>query len=722
LVIGTGRLSPLGICLRLIRVVARVDGNGPECADICLQVARDVSDRTYSARAAQILQRISPTETQVLVVTGVVVGLGAGVGAVIFRYLINGFMYVFFDVVRPALAGLLGPAAVVPLPALGGLLFGPLIYFFAREARGHGVPEVMLAVAQRGGRIRPAVVVVKALASALCIGSGGSVGREGPIVQIGSALGSTVGQALRMSDDRIRTLVACGAAGGIAATFNAPIAGVFFALEVILGEFNTRAFGIVVISSVTASVIGRAAFGDVPSFPVPAYDLVNVGELGLYALLAVLAGAVGIGFTRTLYWFEDAFDAIRIPEYLKPVPGGLALGLLGMFLPQVFGVGYPPMSQALGGEFGLGLLLVLVVAKILAVSLTIGSGGSGGVFAPSLFIGAMLGTAFGTAANMLFPGFTAPAGAYGLVGMAAVFSGAARAPITAVIILFELTGDYRIILPLMGAVVVSTLISEALSRDTIYTLKLRRRGIDLRGGRDVDLMRTVPVAHAMSARVPSAPSETLVSEAVELLDQTGDRALVVLDESGALDAIATFGDLETPLLDNKPGLTVGEVASRPVVTVFADESLSQAMHKMGVRDVGQLPVVGRGVSSRVLGMLRRADIVRAYSHAMLNRIESQTRRPILPAELRGTRIVEIPVEAGSILAGQSLLELGLPPDMLVVAIERHAETIIPRGDTQLQAGDCLQILVRDEAIAGLHEHLASVGRLDSTAEPSQTTG
>ena len=657
---------------------------------------------------ASWLQRVSPSETQILVAMGLVVGVGAGIGAVIFRYLINGFTYIFFGLLQPALAVPLGPASVVPLPALGGLIFGPLIYFFAREAKGHGVPEVMLAVAQRGGRIRPAVVVVKALASAICIGSGGSVGREGPIVQIGSALGSTIGQVLHMSDDRIRTLVACGAAGGIAATFNAPIAGVFFALEVILGEFTTRAFGVVVISSVTASVIGRAAFGDVPSFPVPNYALDNVGELGLYAILAVVAGAVGVGFSRTLYAFEDAFDALPMREYLKPVPGGLALGLVGMFLPQVFGVGYPAMAEALAGQYSLQLLLILVVAKIVAVSLTIGSGGSGGVFAPSLFIGAMLGTAFGTAANVLFPGFPAPAGAYGLVGMAAVFSGAARAPITAVIILFELSGDYRIILPLMGAVVISTLISEALSADTIYTLKLRRRGIDLRTGRDADMMRTVPVARAMSPSVPAAQHDLLVSEATTLLDSDGTRALVVVDGDGKLDGIATVQDLEKALLQSKPGLTLAEVASRPVVTVFGDESLSDAVRKMGDRDVGQLPVVARSNLLRVIGMLGRSDIVRAYSHAMLDRIETQRHRPTLPSDLRGTRIVEVPVECGSVLVGQTIAELHLPTDTLVVSIVRTSEAVIPRGDTVLRDGDALQILVRDEAITLLHEHLASL--------------
>lgn len=673
-------------------------------------------DDPLKSRLARGLQRLSPTEAQILVATGLVVGVGAGLGAVAFRYLINGFTYFFFEVLRTAFEGVLGPAAVVPLPALGGLVFGPLIYFFAREAKGHGVPEVMLAVALRGGRIRPAVVVVKALASALCIGSGGSVGREGPIVQIGSALGSTVGQGLRMSDDRIRTLVACGAAGGIAATFNAPIAGVFFALEVILGEFTTRAFGVVVISSVTASVIGRAVFGDVAAFPVPAFELVSVGEFGLYALLALVAGVVGVGFTRILYAFEDGFDAVRMPEYLKPVSGGLLLGLLGMFVPQVFGVGYPAMDQALRGDFGLGLLLALVVAKIIAVSITIGSGGSGGVFAPSLFIGAMLGSAFGTAANSLFPGVTAPAGAYGLVGMAAVFAGAARAPITSVIILFELTGDYRIILPLMLAVVLSTLVSEALSRDTIYTLKLRRRGIDLRAGRDVDLMRATSVAQAMTTRVPTAGRDVSLAEAADILSQDGDRALVVLDDHGALEAIATIQDIEAALLDNEPGLMLAEIATRPVVTAYADESLSQAVHKMGVRDLGQLPVVARGAPGKVIGLVRRGDVVRAYSHAMLDRLETQRQRPIPPSELRGTRIVEVSVDSSSPLPGISVAQLRLPPDTLVVGVVRGSQTLIPRGDTQLKNDDRLQILVRDDAIVALHEHLAALPRMAHVQE------
>ena len=651
---------------------------------------------------------VNPSETRVLVASGVAVGVGAGLGAVVFRYLILEFTTFFFDFLGPLLSStVLGPAGVIVLPALGGIVFGPLIYRFAREAKGHGVPEVMLAVALKGGRIRPQVAVVKSLASAICIGSGGSVGREGPIVQIGSTIGSSLGQAFHMSDDRIRTLVACGAAGGIAATFNAPIAGVFFALEVILGEFTTRAFGVVVISSVTAAWIGRSFFGNVPSFPVPPYELVSPYEFGLYAGLGVLAALAGVAFTRTLYWFEDRFDDIHMPEYLKPIPGGLLLGSIGLFLPQVFGVGYPSMQQALDGNYGLGLLLILVVAKIIAVSLTIGSGGSGGVFAPSLFIGAMLGTAFGTAVHLLMPSLTAPAGAYGLVGMGAVFAGAARAPITSVIILFELTGDYRIILPLMIAVVVATLISEGLSRDTIYTLKLRRRGIDLRAGKEVNAMGGIRVAQAMRTEVAQALATSTVAEAGEKLEESRERALLVVDEAGNLDGIVTIRDVERALLDNEPGATLAKVASRPVQTAFPDEPLSEVIRRMGVQDLGQLPVVERSSPRVPIGILRRVDVIRAYSKSMIGRIETQRQRPVLPQELRGTRFVEVKVEPGTVLAGRRLAELKLPPDTLVVAVERGQETVVPRGSTQLLAGDRVLIHVRDEAVAELHERLAA---------------
>ncbi|HKV45849.1 MAG TPA: chloride channel protein, partial [bacterium] len=361
-----------------------------------------------------------------LIVLALTVGAGAGLGAVAFRYLILEFTRVFSGHDDYSAAGHapnpvaphLGPWFVVLAPVVGGFIYGILIERFAREARGHGVPEVMLAVAERGGRIRPQVAVIKSLASALCIGSGGSVGREGPIVQIGSALGSTLGQIARVPESRLRLLVACGAAGGISATFNAPIAGVFFGLELILRDFEVESFGVVVLASVLADIIGRAAFGAHPFLALPPFHLTSLWEYALYAGLGLLAAGVGLAFIRVLYGTEDLIDSLwRGPEWLRPAVGGIVLGLLLLALPQMYGVGYPVLEQAIRGNYMLWFLLALLVGKILATSLTIGIGGSGGVFAPSLFMGAMLGSAYGQLMHQALPGITGPSGAYGLVGM-----------------------------------------------------------------------------------------------------------------------------------------------------------------------------------------------------------------------------------------------------------------------------------------------------------------
>ena len=440
-----------------------------------------------------------------LMVLALLTGAGAGAGAVAFRYMILGVTYLFtghrdYSLVGHAGNPLLGLGAwfVVAAPVVGGLVYGPLVSRFAPEARGHGVPEVMFAVNRLGGRMRPQVPIVKSLASAVCIGSGGSVGREGPIVQIGSALGSVLGQIVRVSESQLRLLVACGAAGGIAATFNAPIAGVFFALELILRNFETRSFGLVVLSSVAADAIGRAAFGSHPFLTLPGFSFSSPVELILYAGLGVLASGVGLGFVRVLYAGEDVADRIwRGPDWLRPAVGGVLLGALLLVVPQMYGVGYPVLEHAVAGHYVIAALVGLLAAKVLATSLTMWIGGSGGVFAPSLFMGAMLGSAYGTIAHDALPHVAAAAGAYGLVGMGAVFAAAARAPITAVLIIFELTGDYRVILPLMIAVVVSTALANAATRDTIYTLKLRRRGIDIDAPEPSSLMAQVAVGEAL---------------------------------------------------------------------------------------------------------------------------------------------------------------------------------------------------------------------------------
>ena len=425
-----------------------------------------------------ILGYFQTSETIFLLFFATLIGVGAGFGAIIFRWMITFFQNLFFTQGRNTLA-FLGSYYVIIIPAIGGVIVGLIVYFFAREAKGHGVPEVMLAVAIGGSRIRPRVAAVKALVSSICIGSGGSVGREGPIVQISSALGSTIGQLFRLSEDKIRILIACGAAGGIAATFNAPLAGIFFGLEVILREYGTRYFSSVVLSAVTATVISRTFLGSSPAFVTPPYELLSSYDIIFYFVLGLLAAIVGWLFIKVLYKCEDLFDAINMPSYLKPALGGLLLGLIGLYFPQIFGVGYPSIEKTLNGQLGPFLVFGLIGLKIIATSLTLGSGGSGGVFAPSLFIGAMLGSSFGSFLHLLFPGISVSPGAFALVGMAAVFAGAAQAPISAILILFEMTGDYKIMLPLMIACVISTLVVKWISSDSIYTMKLSRRGIDI---------------------------------------------------------------------------------------------------------------------------------------------------------------------------------------------------------------------------------------------------
>ncbi len=545
------------------------------------------------------------------------IGVGSGLGAIGFRYMIEGFTELFSGHSDPSDLGhfsnphlpILGPFVVLVVPVIGGLLYGPLVYRFAPEARGHGVPEVMLAVHSNEGRIRRRVPVVKSLASALCIGAGGSVGREGPIVQIGSALGSGLAQLTRLAGQETRLLVACGAAGGIAATFNAPIAGVFFALELILRDFQTRNFGVVVLSSVVATAVGRLAFGGEAFLTLPAFRLHNAVEYPLYALLGVAAALVGVVFIRVLYGSEDLADRIwRGPAWLRPAVGGLLLGCLLLVLPEMYGVGYPVLENAIAGQYALALLIALLAGKVLATSLTMAIGGSGGVFAPSLFMGAMLGSAFGVAVHAILPGATASAGAYGLVGMAAVFAAAGRAPITAVLIVFELTGDYSIILPLMLAVVVATALSRALSEDSIYTLKLRRRGIDIERPASSAALAGLSIGDAMAPPLTPIAAAAPATEAVATFLGAGHNALPVIDEAGELLGVVSVRDLEREA-DDLPA-TIGALAEE-VPELHPTESLSLAVDWLTGGDREGLPVLA--ADRTMVGWLDHRDILRAYA-------------------------------------------------------------------------------------------------------------
>jgi CIC family chloride channel protein len=576
-----------------------------------------------SARARALLDRLRRSAARGsggLTALALIVGAGSGLGAVAFRYMILGATYVFSGhrdyssaghAVDPWLPSL-GIWFVVAAPVVGGLLYGPLVSRFAPEARGHGVPEVMYAVNREGGRIRPQVPIVKSLASAICIGAGGSVGREGPIVQIGSALGSVTGQWLRLSESQLRLLVACGAAGGISATFNAPIAGVFFALELILRDFQTRSFGLVVLSSVTADAIGRAVFGSHPFLTLPGFTFSSPLELLLYAGLGVLATGVGLSFVRILYSGEDLADRLwgARPAWLRPAAGGVLLGLLLLAVPQMYGVGYPVLQLAVAGHYVVAALIGLLAAKVLATSLTMWIGGSGGVFAPSLFMGAMLGSAYGAAAHSLLPGLAAAAGAYGLVGMGAVFAAAGRAPITAVLIVFELTGDYRIVLPLMIAIVVATALSNAVTGDTIYTLKLRRRGVDIDAPAPSSAMQRISLAEAMTLAPEPLSPELNLAAMIERFAAGGPSSLPVADAGGTLLGIVAAGDVERAIDEGRQELDAAALV-RPAVELRFGASLEDAVRALAGSDDEGLPVLD-SEGDRLAGWITHRDLLRAY--------------------------------------------------------------------------------------------------------------
>ncbi|PNV82443.1 MAG: chloride channel protein [Desulfobacteraceae bacterium] len=558
-----------------------------------------------------------------LSVLAILIGILGGYGALLFRYAIKVAQFCFYQNTHDILtfAHTLPVYLKIGLPALGGLVVGPIIYFGAREAKGHGVPEVMEAVALKGGRIRPRVALVKILASGISIGSGGSVGREGPIVQIGSSIGSSLAQILKAPHLRQRTLVGCGAAAGIAATFNAPIAGALFAVEVLLGDFGLATFSPVVLSSVTATTISRYYLGDFPAFIIPTYTLVSLWEFLFYPLLGVAAGFVALLFIFSLYKCEDLFEALRIPDYLKPALGGLMLGCLLWKWPYVFGVGYGSINLSLKNQLPALLLFTLVFIKILATSVTIGSGGSGGIFAPSLFIGAMTGGFFGWWVHEFFPLLTANSGAYALVAMGAVVAGTTHAPITAIIIIFELTATYKIILPLMISCILSTIITTSLKRGSIYTIKLFRRGIEISHGWEQNILQAIKVRDIMNDQVVTVPESMQLVDVINCLKTQDVSYLHVVSESHELIGIISFRDIRPVLQEAslKQLVIARDVATTDVTTIRPSDNIQLALQEMGSRGISQLPVVADDDSRKVIGTLSKKDVLAAYDKAVFHR-------------------------------------------------------------------------------------------------------
>lgn len=568
--------------------------------------------------------------------TALLLGAAAGLAAVLFRWSID-FVYTLAferefrlrdpisesDFVTTSLGFL---AFLVPLA--GGLAIGLLRILFP-ETKRHGIAEVMAAVQARGGLIRARTSWGHALVSAVTVGTGGSTGREGPIGYIGGALGSSFARHLHMRPRDVKVLVGAGTAAGIAATFNAPLGGVLFAIELILPEFSTHAFIPVVIATVIGVSVGHYFLGDDPTFIIDGFPVVSPWELPIFLLLGVACGLGGVLFIKLLGWANDRGDTLRLPVWIKPAIGGLVVGLLGiavfgatrgsdLFARQghyhVFGTGYGTVNAILQGVdfmFLWPLLLLLVVVKPIACSVTISSGGGGGVFSASLYQGAVYGALVGLGANLFFPGQVAHASAYAIVGMGAFYAATSRATLTTIVLLSELTNGYSIIMPIMFAAVTADAVSIGLSKDSIYTVRLTQRGILFDHDRVQSPLDFLQVKDVMTKKVDTLPGDVRVGEAFSRMLDLGHTGYPVVDDDGLLLGIVTRRDLSKHMQEGRGDQSLRDVVAGLQITAFGDEMLHRARDRMFEQDIGRLLVVDPIDRRRLVGILTRSDLLRA---------------------------------------------------------------------------------------------------------------
>lgn len=565
------------------------------------------------------LYNIKTFDQVFVIVMAILIGVAAGYISAGFRSLIEVIHNILW-----------GPGALIDIvrtlpyyqrilvPVLGITAVAVFVNRYAKEAKGHGVPEVMEAVATKNGFIRMRVVLVKALASAMSIASGAAVGREGPIVQIGSAFGSTVGQIFQVSQRRMKTFIGCGAAAGIAATFNAPIAGAIFASEIILGDFSVAAIGPIIIASVFGTVVSRGIYGDFPAFIPPVYSLNSSIEIIFYIILGIATGFAAWLFVRSLYFTEDVFDRLKIPVWTKAVAGGSLLAIIAIFIPEVMGVGYESVDRILANDMSFILAGMLLFGKIFATSISMGAGASGGIFAPSLFMGAMLGGAMGKIFHHFLPEITASPGAYALVGMAAMVAGTTHAPVTAILIIFELTSEYTVILPLMVTSIIATVISSRLLDGNIYTLKLKRRGIDIYSGTDINVLNKITIPEIKEPFVDVVSEDTTVTELLDHMALTDHPVIYVCDMEKKLSGIVT-NNMVRRFLNHAEEIhehaVVSDIYNTHFPKIEENVPVYEVLRKMLDEDMLAIPVVDE--NGFLTGQILRRDILREYQDMLI---------------------------------------------------------------------------------------------------------
>ena len=599
-------------------------------------------DERESAGAANLEGLATPAQFRMVLISCLAAGVGLLAGAVAFFLyrLIGLFTNIFFfhrlsfdfSSARINHLGLW----VIVIPVIGGIVIGFMAKFGSEKIKGHGIPEAMEAVLVNRSRIQPRVAILKPISAAVAIGTGGPFGAEGPIIQTGGALGSLVGQLVHTTAAERKVLLACGAAAGMSATFNTPIAGVILAIELLLFEFKSRSFIPLVIASTLATAVHLELLGSGPMFQVAAMDFRVPGALPFYLLLGGLCGLAAVAFSKALYWIEDQFEKLPINDLWWPAIGALGLGIIGYFVPRVLGVGYDTITDILNARLALDLLLLVMVAKAAALVISLGSGTSGGLLAPMFMSSAAMGGAFAMLANRVVPSAHLSPGAFAVVAMGAVFGAASLATFTFIIFAFEITRDYNSVLPLMLVSVLAAGIAVLLMpHASIMTEKLARRGLRVHQDYESDILQQMRVAETMDRSAPTIPATMRIGELAELIARhdpsvSRHQALLVVDEKGSLEGIITRGDV-LRALDREPSgaATALESSTTKLVLTYPDETLSEAGDKMLRYDIGRLPVVERGNPRQIVGYLGRPNIMAAR----LRRLEEEYIRE--PGWIRG---------------------------------------------------------------------------------------
>ena len=558
----------------------------------------------------------------VLSVLALVIGVAMGYGTIAFRYALGVVQDVFYGFSSQEFTTLTADLEwwhILLAPAVGGLLVGLFLQFVVPGSRAEGVAHVVEAGSLRGGRLSVGKGLAAAAVSAVSLGAGGSAGREGPVAHLGATVASFVAQRFKFGPSITLTLLGCGVASAVAASFNAPIAGAFFALEVVIGHYALHAFAPIVIASVAGTIVSRVHLGDFPAFVVPNYSISSFLEMPAFLLLGIVCAAVAMIFMWSIMFAEDTANRTKAPIWLRPALGGLLVGAIAVFIPEVLGVGYEATDGALKGLFPIGLLLLFVVAKVVATAITLGSGFGGGVFSPSLYIGAMTGGAFGYIAATVLPELASSPGLYAMVGMGAVAAPVLGAPISTVLIMFELIGDFSVTVAAMIAIAVSSVVTHQMLGRSFFTWQLMRRGISLKGGRARQILLAVRARHIMGDDFRTVTEDTSISQIRNLLRTAPHDHFFVTDRSGRYTGKISFSDIRDVAFDTDVDTLINaRDAARKVTVIEGDDNLERALSLMDSAGENHLPVVDNARDLVVIGILHHNRALREYNRALLS--------------------------------------------------------------------------------------------------------